>query len=168
MFLEPFRVQVYNGGCHALRTHKVVAQRPRSGPRRALADVFRMGGRFRGQCHGLGRDGGHPQGHRLARSRSLGAVGETYACHTPAARPSGDEQVPAAAEHPQSMKRVGPGECLKVFGANVQLDGGQTTEFRRTLAATWTSYHSKRPLWGAKGSWKHSLSFGRSAPLNYG
>lgn len=35
----------------------------------------------------------------------------------PAASPSGDDRVPAATEHIQPMKRVGPGECLKVLGA---------------------------------------------------
>lgn len=48
------------------------------------------------------------------------------------------------------------GECLKVLGAHVQLDGGHATEFRYTLAAAWAS-HSKRPFWRETGSSKHKL-----------
>lgn len=47
--------------------------------------------------------------------------------------------------------------CLKVLGASFKFDGEHREEFKSILASVWKFYHSKTPLWRARGSWKDKV-----------
>lgn len=51
----------------------------------------------------------------------------------------------------RSMEQMPSDVCMKVLGTHVQQNGGHEKEFAHMVLSKWATFHSKRPLWSARG-----------------
>lgn len=82
-------------------------------------------------------------------NRTRVVLGKVHLGRNPPSRPA--DQF-GGGHHLSLVRRVTPGECLKVLGAYVQLDGQYAEEFRQTLAAARVCDHSEAAPWRACGT----------------